>query len=148
MKNKTKKTNTTGQTEPVKLVEVSTTAPDGTVTVSEANVVGEATVVKPKRKYVRRLGPKKPVKRKTVRERIRGRLHTMVKKAMSAQNKDMNMADVKILYELLLKDEGAQFEREKMEAAKVEATPIKPVVPSQEELVIYTRRLLGKGITL
>jgi len=85
-------------------------------------------------------------KRAASRQRMRNRLLTIVRQAMKKGEKGkVNMKELKEAYELLLKDEAAEFKREQ---AGVASKPIGPVIVTDEEMATYVRGLLGKEITL
>lgn len=101
--------------------ELITTDPNGVTTTTEIE-----TRRKPGRRPAFKRGSKqakeqagkpkkKPAPRRTAREQLRKRLHALVKVAMAT--KGLDFGNVKIAYELLLKDEAAQLEREELAKA-------------------------------
>ena len=84
--------------------------------------------------------------RSNARDRLRKRLQILVRKALlGGKRRGVDFANLKIVYELLLKDEAAELERKKAEAAAMKPAA---VVVTQEQMAAYVRKLLGKEITL
>ena len=82
------------------------------------------------------------------RNRLRKKLQLLVRKALTGgKRRGVDFANLKIVYELLLKDEAAELERERLEGAFAGRSGV-PMVATQEELTVYVRRVLGKEITL
>jgi hypothetical protein len=88
----------------------------------------------------------KEKKRAAARQRLRNKLLAIVRRAMKegAEGR-IDLAKLKIAYELLLKDEAAELKREQSEGTD---KPTAPVVVTDEMMAAHVRRFLGKEFTL